>query len=605
MKWFALFSVLLLLIAAGCKKSGAERTEDPKTISESMAALTRVQSLGADLYAETLLATNGDSLEAANKTVQFLVEQPTVEKVYYWSTGMMEVLFKSGLRSHLVFVNTDANGMHLTRGGGGGGDGLRPFTDKPSDNFFFTEDIPNKRVLILNPYMESQYETYEKQKMFPSDFTVDVYNNTDVTFERLNILDDDYGLVILNTHGLPNGFFLRDGLQLPRGLWKWDMTDEEAAAATKQVIDSISVQMKMPLQLFKSGELEFNLFVDLDNYHISKKWAQVSVTDKWIRNSSLSFDQTIFYGNHCWSGFTSDGPNERNLSEAWKSKGVAVYYGYATDNNYSGPVLNDYAKRWEDSLIIHLLDGDSTGTAHLANETSRQSHIIKIEAAPVLVTRGLKIGTAPNKPLYFTQFFSPHYSYEKCGDTLVDRRDGQKYPTACIGDQRWMAANLNWTGAGICYNGNAQSCATHGRLYTITEVVGSRNSSANPSGVRGICPEGWHVPSLAEYEQLVTHAGGAEKAKTALRSRTGWPTPNQNTDAFGFKLIPSGMAVTGPNGMLYRYQGTGGYFWTTTQTSQGTLYYGINGYSPDLSAVAFGPASDVDYRFSCRCVEDK
>ncbi|MET0464089.1 MAG: FISUMP domain-containing protein [Chitinophagaceae bacterium] len=600
MKHF-LLSLALLLIAIACKKSGEDRPDDPKTIIESMAALTRVQSLGADVYAQTLVSTNGDSLKAVNATAQFLVEQASVDKVYYWSTGLLEVQFKSGLRSHLVFVNRDARGQHLTRGGGGG-DGLNQFAADQA----FVEEIPNKKVLILNPYMESQYQgVYNKQNMFPSDFTVDVYNNTDVTFDRLNVLDDDYGLVILNTHGLPNGFFLRDGLRLPRGLWKPDMTDEEGDAATKQVIDSIGTQMKMPLRLFETGELEFNLFVDLDGYVIAQKWAHVSVTDKWIRNSSLSFNETILYGNHCWSGYTYDGPTERNLPEAWKSKGVAVYYGYATDEKYSGPVLNNYAMRWEDSLILHLLDGDSTGVAHLGNNNSLLSHTIQIEKVPVLVTRGLRIGAAPVKPLYFSQFFSPHYSYEKCGDTLVDRRDGQKYPTACIGDQRWMAANLNWAGAGICYNSNAQSCATHGRLYTITEVVGNQRSATNPSGVKGICPEGWHVPSLAEYEQLVRTVGGAEKAKTALRSRTGWPTPNQNTDAFGFKLTPSGMAVTGPNGMLYQYQGQGGYFWTTTKSSQGALDYGINGYSPNLGPVAFGPAADVDYRFSCRCVKDK
>ncbi|MCH2023945.1 MAG: T9SS type A sorting domain-containing protein [Saprospiraceae bacterium] len=105
----------------------------------------------------------------------------------------------------------------------------------------------------------------------------------------------------------------------------------------------------------------------------------------------------------------------------------------------------------------------------------------------------------------------------QCGDTLVDSRDGQKYPTVLIGSQCWMAKNLNigtytesfYTGTshsdmannGIiekyCYNNDTANCELYGGLYewdemtNYTTVGGSLPDTVN----RGICPTGWHIPS--------------------------------------------------------------------------------------------------------------
>lgn len=115
--------------------------------------------------------------------------------------------------------------------------------------------------------------------------------------------------------------------------------------------------------------------------------------------------------------------------------------------------------------------------------------------------------------------------------TFIDIRDNREYKTILIGDQCWMAENLAYlpSVSGVYtpnptdpsgytnpyyhvygYNGTDVAAAkatanyiTYGVLYNWTAAMaGEASSSTNPSGVQGICPEGWHLPSDAEWTQL-------------------------------------------------------------------------------------------------------
>ena len=109
--------------------------------------------------------------------------------------------------------------------------------------------------------------------------------------------------------------------------------------------------------------------------------------------------------------------------------------------------------------------------------------------------------------------------------TFEDIRDGKIYKKVQIGSQIWMAENLNYAADDSkCYYGGmyldtAINCKNWGRLYDwYTAMDDEESSSANPSGIEGVCPVGWHIPSDAEWQTLIDYVG--INAGTKLKSRT-------------------------------------------------------------------------------------
>ncbi len=129
--------------------------------------------------------------------------------------------------------------------------------------------------------------------------------------------------------------------------------------------------------------------------------------------------------------------------------------------------------------------------------------------------------------------------------------DGNVYKTVKIGKQVWMAENLR-TGhysdgspaKFADYDNRPANSLVYGKLYTwATAIRGSSQSNSNPSGVSGIAPEGWHVPSRAEWEELITFLGGAKAAGGKLKENgtVHWLAPNAAaTNLYGFSALPAG-----------------------------------------------------------------
>jgi uncharacterized protein (TIGR02145 family) len=157
---------------------------------------------------------------------------------------------------------------------------------------------------------------------------------------------------------------------------------------------------------------------------------------------------------------------------------------------------------------------------------------------------------------------------------LTDTRDGQMYRTVQIGSQTWMAQNLNYAGSGKtvgeCCENSADSCTKYGRRYSWQQAIPSRiSSNANPSGVQGVCPTGWHVPSDTEWTILQKFVDSTNTTDGyRLKSAYGWvrhgDTLGNGTDSYGFRALPGGKGGADA--------GYVGYWWSATQFSPNASY---------------------------------
>lgn len=199
-----------------------------------------------------------------------------------------------------------------------------------------------------------------------------------------------------------------------------------------------------------------------------------------------------------------------------------------------------------------------------------------------------------------------------CEQANTDQ-DGNTFETTTIGNQVWMAENLNvatfrngdpipevkneseWVKAGEsgqpawCYfNNDPANGEKFGRLYNWYATVDER----------GLAPEGWHVPSDEEWTVLTEASGGALEAGTNLKSKTGWMKNGNGTDALGFNALPAA-GRSGVNG--FTGQGTVAVFWSTTSKSRSFAWYRV------LHAHRTGVFQENDDKmsgFSIRCVKN-
>ena len=138
--------------------------------------------------------------------------------------------------------------------------------------------------------------------------------------------------------------------------------------------------------------------------------------------------------------------------------------------------------------------------------------------------------------------------------TITDSRDNQVYNTVKIGNQWWMAENLNYeTQNSWEYNNDSDNGDIYGRLYeweTATQV----------------CPSNWHLPSDNEWQTLVNYAGGENIAGGKLKEQgiSHWNSPNTGaTDEFCFTALPAGVSLEG-NIIPYSFLNSKADFWTST-----------------------------------------
>lgn len=204
---------------------------------------------------------------------------------------------------------------------------------------------------------------------------------------------------------------------------------------------------------------------------------------------------------------------------------------------------------------------------------------------------------------------------------VLDRRDHQMYKTVTIGAQVWMAENLNYSDTinypgmkkrNFCYKNSLDSCAKYGRLYTwaaAMDSAGAFSTNGKNCGygrtcsptypVRGICPEGWHLPDTTEWNTLFMTVGGKSIAGTMLKTTSGWEDGGNGTDDYGFAALSAGI-WDGFEGHFSNV-GRSALFWSATRRSGESAYRVVMRYgyaNADMNSTSMYDGSSV------RCLQD-
>ena len=197
------------------------------------------------------------------------------------------------------------------------------------------------------------------------------------------------------------------------------------------------------------------------------------------------------------------------------------------------------------------------------------------------------------------------YKFANTDGYLTDVRDGRTYRTIKAGSAEWMKQNLAYEQAGTSRNGDRASGFVFGRYYTWTEATGT------------LCPDGWHLPTDAEFIALATAAGAQSvTSPAAIPDAAGrlmgdiyfnkqkmwdfWPDV-KITDNLGFSAIPSGYAQLA--GSIYSYHGMEEYacFWTADEVDSD--YALVRYIYCDRPEIIASKAPKESFAASVRCVK--
>jgi uncharacterized protein (TIGR02145 family) len=243
--------------------------------------------------------------------------------------------------------------------------------------------------------------------------------------------------------------------------------------------------------------------------------------------------------------------------------------------------------------LASLGDNEITGFGICWNETEKPDiEGSLMELVPPFSTGEFSLtvsGLSASTSYYFRAFAEMKaltvYSEEKAfttrpaAENMVMDADGNIYKIVKIGAQTLMAENLKVTkyadkspiphvqdkqewfdfireSEAYCWYDNVLTHGyVYGALYTWPAAVGAtKGSDLIPSGIQGVCPDGWHLPSDGEWKQLETYLGMSQEDADALKWRgtdqgsklkknktEHWTGPNVGaTDEVQFSALPGG-----------------------------------------------------------------
>jgi uncharacterized protein (TIGR02145 family) len=238
-------------------------------------------------------------------------------------------------------------------------------------------------------------------------------------------------------------------------------------------------------------------------------------------------------------------------SSVYAQDTVQVKTGWNIIGSVKAGAVPDVLSTFPDSIITGSFFGYAPGVGYQSTDTLGKGlgYWVKVAADGIIV-------------------FSTTPAIDSCRSKAFIYQ-GKLYNTVSVGNQCWMAENLdvgmmvtgvitqtdNDTTEKYCYNNDPLNCALYGGLYQWNEAM----QYVSTEGVRGICPAGWHIPTLIEYQTLSSSVGDFGNALKAVGQGSGF---GGGANTSGFSALLAG-GRTGDGGFFG--PGIAGYFWSSTE----------------------------------------
>ncbi len=234
----------------------------------------------------------------------------------------------------------------------------------------------------------------------------------------------------------------------------------------------------------------------------------------------------------------------------------------------------------------------------------------------ISILSGLEIKTQYFVRAYIISSFGLEYGEENsfttssCDSFIYG---GKTYHAVQIGNQCWMTENLN-IGSTVhgylnqhdnntlelyAYNNQDSNLTNYGGLYQWSELVGyTTGSNSSPSGIQGIAPNGWHIPSDAEWQELELFIGMTNTEVNSIGWRGMYSACLKPSGSTGFSVQYGGYRIVGGNFSGIDFNG---YYWTSTQANASDAWYRIIDVN---SALIKRDVEGIYHGMSVRCVKD-
>ena len=283
--------------------------------------------------------------------------------------------------------------------------------------------------------------------------------------------------------------------------------------------------------------------------------------------------------------------------------------------NVVGNVSSDNVKLWWNDVgsgysyrvYYHTQNDPNAANVKSILATQNQVTVLNLESNTnyyfwITTVQGHQESAKSHPPVIVTTASQYNFSKEKTTQTqdiattkstFTDSRDGKIYKTVKIGNQVWMAENLNYNASDSkCYDNKESNCVKYGRLY-------------NWETARKACPSGWHLPTYKEWQILVSFAGGEKIAIKKLKAKSGWSKNGNGMDDFSFSALPGGSGF-GFGG--FDYVGKHGCWWSVSESSSNHAYsltlYGDKSLDIHGDEYVRWHSIDKAHSHSVRCLRD-